>query len=137
VTQVRLTLTRPDLDGAPADVSGVLEWGPADAPVFADIRPGDRPVRTVDPGPWPVTEWVRSTPTKRHLLVPDVPDVVDYADLPDVDPATLTPTATPEAAWWAALHGLVRKAGPMTKAQYDAIDPHEQNVLYLVTPPTP
>ena len=38
----------------------------------------------------------------RYVLVPDSAATLDYADLVDVDPATLDPTAAPEAAWWAA-----------------------------------
>ena len=42
----------------------------------------------------------------RYVLVPDSLDIVDYADLVDVDPVTLDPTAEPEAAWWAAWAAL-------------------------------
>ena len=42
----------------------------------------------------------------RHVLVPDSSDTVDYADLVDVDPATLDPAAEPEAAWWAAWQAM-------------------------------
>ena len=38
----------------------------------------------------------------RYVLVPDSVATLDSADLIDVDPATLAPTAEPEAAWWAA-----------------------------------
>ena len=37
----------------------------------------------------------------RYVLVPDSVATLDYADLVDVDPLTLDPTAEPEAAWWA------------------------------------
>ena len=42
----------------------------------------------------------------RYVLVPDSAAVLDYADLVDVDPATLAPTAEPEAAWWAAWQAM-------------------------------
>ena len=42
----------------------------------------------------------------RYVLVPDSLDIVDYADLVDVDPVTLDPTAEPEAAWWAAIETM-------------------------------
>ena len=40
----------------------------------------------------------------RYVLVPDSVAVLDYADLVDVDPATLAATAEPEAAWWTHSH---------------------------------
>ena len=42
----------------------------------------------------------------RYVLVPDSVATLDYADLVDVDPLTLDPTAEPEAAWWAAWTAL-------------------------------
>ncbi len=56
--------------------------------------------------------WTAVEPTQRgairHFLVPDVPDdeVLEYSSLPDVDPATLEPSAEPEAAWWAIAESL-------------------------------
>lgn len=56
--------------------------------------------------------WTASEPTIRGIirsfLVPDVPDdeVLEYSSLPDVDPATLEPSAEPEAAWWAAWQAM-------------------------------
>lgn len=56
--------------------------------------------------------WTAYEPTIRGIirsfLVPDVPDdeVLEYSSLPDVDPATLEPSAEPEAAWWAALETM-------------------------------
>ena len=56
--------------------------------------------------------WTAYEPTIRGIirsfLVPDVPDdeVLEYSSLPDVDPATLEPTAEPEAAWWAIVESL-------------------------------
>jgi len=38
-----------------------------------------------------------------YVAVPDV-EAMDFTDLIRVDPATLDPTAAPEAAWWAALN---------------------------------
>ena len=42
----------------------------------------------------------------RYVLVPDSVATLDYADLIDVDPATLAATAEPEAAWWAIVESL-------------------------------
>ena len=56
--------------------------------------------------------WTADEPTLRgairHFLVPDVPDdeVLEYEGLTDVDPATLEPSAEPEAAWWAAIETM-------------------------------
>ena len=56
--------------------------------------------------------WTAYEPTIRGIirsfLVPDVPDdeVLEYEGLPDVDPATLDPSAEPEAAWWAAIETM-------------------------------
>ena len=56
--------------------------------------------------------WTAYEPTLRgairSFLVPDVPDdeVLEYTELPDVDPTTLEPSAEPEAAWWAAIETM-------------------------------
>lgn len=50
----------------------------------------------------------------RYVLVPDSVATLDYADLVDVDPATLEPSAEPEAAWWAAIEGIQGGAGGLT-----------------------
>ena len=78
--------------------------------------------------------WAAYEPTLRgairHFLVPDVPDdeVLEYEGLPDVDPATLEPSAEPEAAWWAAL-----EAGAYgVAATPDPDDPHVLLVRYPV-----
>lgn len=48
---------------------------------------------------------------KRHALaVPDVTSI-NYNDLTEVDPATLSPVAVPEAAWWAALDDIILGGG--------------------------
>ena len=58
--------------------------------------------------------WTAYEPTVRGIirsfLVPDVPDdeVLEYSSLPDVDPATLEPSAEPEAAWVAVTHREAR-----------------------------
>ena len=56
--------------------------------------------------------WTAYEPTIRGIirsfLVPDVPDdeVLEYSSLPDVDPATLEPSAEPDPAWWAAIETM-------------------------------
>jgi hypothetical protein len=74
--------------------------------------------------------WVVIEPTKRglirYIIVPDVGDVVlEYSSLPDVDPATLEPSAEPEAAWWAAWQA-------MASGTYLVPDPSNPG-LYLPT----
>ena len=44
--------------------------------------------------------------TTRYVSVTDSGTTLEYKDLVDVDPATLEPTAQPEAAWWAAWNAL-------------------------------
>ena len=61
----------------------------------------------------------------RYVLVPDSVATLDYADLVDVDPATLDPTAEPEAAWWAAWQA-------MASGTYLVPDPSNPG-LYLPT----
>lgn len=55
--------------------------------------------------------WTAYEPTLRgairHFLVPEAGDeVLEYTELPDVDPSTLEPSAEPEAAWWAAIETM-------------------------------
>ena len=57
---------------------------------------------------WWCWQIIERTPRgqTRYVLVPDSVATLDYADLVDVDPATLDPTAEPEAAWWAAWQAM-------------------------------
>lgn len=151
MTQVRLGITRPQADGTLVPVSGVVELRPSmrretpddvilPEPIYVPIRPPARPVVNLAPSvgwAWQVTEHVRGKATTRYFLVPDSVEIVDYADLEEVDPLTLSPTTAPEAAWWAALSGLVRKAGPMTREEYDALPVKDPGVLYLLRTSTP
>ena len=56
--------------------------------------------------------WTAYEPTSRgairSFLVPDVPGdiVLEYTELPDVDPTTLDPSAEPDPAWWAAIETM-------------------------------
>ena len=54
---------------------------------------------------WQIVERTPRGKT-RYVLVPDSVATLDYADLVDVDPATLEPSAEPEAAWWAAIETM-------------------------------
>ena len=66
---------------------------------------------TIDlPSTGPDWCWVIVEPTKRglirYVIVPESDEVLEYSSLPDVDPATLEPSAEPEAAWWAAIETM-------------------------------
>jgi hypothetical protein len=119
VTTVRLALLAPTSDGTGRRPTGSLEFKPTkrrnvagdvvlpaafskgltDPPSTAELAP-------TEPGwAWQVIERTSGgSPRSRYVTVPDTAEVVDYADLVAVDPATLEPTEEPEAAWWAALH---------------------------------
>lgn len=51
---------------------------------------------------WKIEERT-AVPATRHVVVPASGSTLGYEDLTDVDPATLSPTAVPEAAWTVAL----------------------------------
>ena len=61
-------------------------------------------------GYWKIWEQFDGGVT-RYVSVPDSTDPVDYADLIDVDPESLDPTAEPEAAWWLALQDVIDGLG--------------------------
>lgn len=63
-----------------------------------------------------------------YVTVPDVPGPLDDADLERVDPATLSPAAAPEAAWWAE----VRRLEAATSGGF-AVDPADNDVLLITT----
>jgi len=45
-----------------------------------------------------------------YVVVPDVPGPLDDTDLARVNPASLSPRATPTPAWWAAVNGTIATA---------------------------
>ena len=73
----------------------------------------------------------------RYVLVPDSAAVLDYADLIDVDPATLAATAEPEAAWWAALEraalGLDGGAPSTIYTITQSLDGGAPSTIYTIT----
>ena len=73
----------------------------------------------------------------RYVLVPDSVATLDYADLVDVDPLTLDPTAEPEAAWWAALElaalGLDGGAASTVYTTTQNIDGGVASTVYTTT----
>lgn len=63
-----------------------------------DVEPTDLPHWV-----WHVRYSVNGGTYDEWVIVPDSPTTVEWADLTRVDPATLDPAASPEAAWWRAL----------------------------------
>lgn len=117
-----MVAVRIDLRTADSTATGVVDWTPTKRrhidedpdhivlPVAFSVALVDG-VATVDVDAtgidwcWRVIERVAGG-AQRYVIVPDVA-TVDYGDLVDVDPETLSPTAEPEAAWWAALDDVV------------------------------
>lgn len=65
---------------------------------------------------------------RRYVVVPDSATEIDYADLVDVDPATLEPTAQPEAAWTIELAEANTK---VTAAEAAALEASTSSVTAL------
>ena len=130
MTVVGIDLRRPDGVGLSGS-SGRLEWRPTarrvegkavvmPQPFSVTLAGGAAVVEVAPNGPgwcWKVSEYVTGG-VVRYVTVPDMPSIA-YTDLVDVDPATLDPSAVPEAAWWAAL----RDAELGVSAIVDPADP--------------
>ena len=122
MTKILMKVLRPEQSGR-VPWSGKLRWEPTRRIVDGDfvVRPEPFDVLLVNGEGtaevhanglgwcWKVAECP-VTPGKnlvsysepRYFIIPDRPEVL-YADLVQVDPATLEPTAAPVAAWWEAL----------------------------------
>lgn len=116
MSSVRVGVVRPSATGTPVLVQGYLLWAPharravdgdvqLPASFRVDLDGSVRPVIEVESGwAWRVTEFVTGgAPGPRYLTVPESSEVVDYADLTEVDPATLEPTESTVPAWEAAV----------------------------------
>lgn len=120
MSRVHVSLHRDDGTSERTPIAGMIRFAPskrrtAGADVIlpagfdAELVGGEVTVELAPTGPdWC---WMVIEPTKRglirYIIVPDVGDVVlEYSSLPDVDPATLEPSAEPEAAWWAAWQAM-------------------------------
>ena len=117
---VRIDLRQPTASGTYVGIGGVVTCTPTRRRLLDDVTHhpivvvGDISVQLVDgvaspnlattDGTWC---WRITEPggTVRHISVGATD--ADYGDCPDVDPNTLTPTADPEAAWWAALEAAI------------------------------
>ena len=100
---------------APRTVKGAPDTIIIPAPFIIDTTDGGTASLTLAPtGPgwcWKITTTIAGIYSATHyVLVPDVA-TVDYADLVHVDPDTLAPGATPDAAWWAELNALKAAGG--------------------------
>lgn len=116
MTRVRMGLRAPvELAG------GRMEWRPrrhVDGPdvvlpdvVHVALVEGVETFAEIPVGVWWVDELVAEAGESRVLLVPDTEETVNYADLVDVDPATLDPVGPPPVdAWEAALGDAVHEA---------------------------
>ena len=120
MSKVHVSLHRDAAHGK-APISGPMRFAPsrrrsAGADIIlpagfdVDLVDGEAIVELDATGPdWC---WTAVEPTKRgairSILVPEASDdeVLEYEGLTDVDPATLEPSAEPEAAWWAAIETM-------------------------------
>jgi Repeat of unknown function (DUF5907) len=119
VTTIRLGVLHPTGTAADARSLGVLEFEATarrvvdgdvvlPAPFSVTLSATEDVTRELAPTTsewvWKVLERVTGGANGwRYLAIPDSEAVLDYAALVEVDPATLDPSAVPEAAWWAAL----------------------------------
>ena len=121
MSKVHVSLHRDDGTSERTPICGAVRFVPtrrrtAGADIIlpagfdAELVGGEVTVELAPTGPdWC---WMVIEPTKRglirYIIVPDVGDdeVLEYSSLPDVDPATLEPSAEPEAAWWAIVESL-------------------------------
>ena len=104
--QVQVSLLRPQQDNT-TTVTTVPLAVRVDGPTRVDV-----PV--TGPGNALVIQWppyaARAYTT--HHLIPEGEGDLLAATLPLVDPATLAPTAHPEAAWWEAVKNLTGGPSP-------------------------
>ncbi|NCD17839.1 MAG: collagen-like protein [Actinobacteria bacterium] len=122
MTTVHISLGRDDGTDQTA-AKGVVEWEPTtrredgtmvilERGFVAPLVDGEATV-TVDPSGltwcWRVTERTDSGGTERYVSVPNSATMMEYVDLPDVDPTTLVPwsPADPEAAYLTAFEAAV------------------------------
>lgn len=111
---ITIRLAVPSASGANLPAGGTMRWSPTRIRRVGDAvvlpRPFDVPLQgdiaviTVeDTGPdW---AWLVSEPGGRTRYLA-VAGTAEYADLQELDPATLEPTEEPQAAWWASLAAL-------------------------------
>lgn len=127
MTLIKVSLTKPSQTGS-VPARGSVIFAPSkrrdagasvEVPDPFRVRLGDAsPGHPAEPGvayvnlapsgvdwAWKAWEKVQGG-TIRYFLVPNSGSTLNYDDLVEVDPATLSPTSMPEAAWWAVAEDL-------------------------------
>lgn len=113
MTLVHVALSGPSADGALAPSRGMLQFTPTDrrtvgdvtvlpSPFHATLVAGVVDVDLAPTGPgwaWRIDEYIAGIPGRTIYVNVPATGPVNYADLVQVDPATLAPEATPGPAW--------------------------------------
>lgn len=119
MTRVRVDLRVATQDGTYIPAVGRTKWTPTrrrhvDGSTDYTVLPSGFSVWLMSAAPivevaptsagwcWKVQEYTQAGGV-RYVGVPDSATVVDYGDLPDVDPTSLSGASVPEASWWLAL----------------------------------
>lgn len=148
MTTVHVDLRRPQRGTAErAPVQGTLEVGlyrrtvEGDAFVltqtFNEVLVDGQAVLELAPtngaNAWRIVERTPQGVT-RYVAVPSQ-DAVEYVDLVDLDPATLTPSAEAVAAWDELGDRILSLPAvvALTQTAYDALSPKDSTTLYLIT----
>ena len=138
MTQIRLGLVKPLQDGTYRQVAGRVHLRPfarqSTAPAeptdvilpasFSVVLKPDQPAPVVElaPGYWRGVESTQPAGLTRTVVVPDLPGVVDWADLVDVDPATLEPSVPAVPAWEAAVAAVTAQSDRAAAASDGAVE---------------
>lgn len=118
MTTIHIRITVPTITGVNVGAKGRLRWTPTlrrnvdpNTVVLpkgfdVDLVSGEARVNvapTLANWCWKVEEGLYKVGvpngTTRYVSVPDSETVINYIDLPDLDPATLEPSAAPSAVW--------------------------------------
>jgi hypothetical protein len=139
VTLVNVVLTSPQNNGVNLPVNGWLQWTPTavrnaspelvlPVPFQTMLSPSAVSVEVEPTGPswcWVVDYRVPGYKNLTEYVAVPASGPVAFADLVRVDPATLAPTAAPEAAWYAYTDNVVAAVGSSA-----ALDGGNANSLY-------
>jgi len=122
MTQVRIDIRKPSITGVNVPLIIGMVWSPSTQRVVNDalvvpesfsVTLGQTPT-IIEVAPtqpdwvWRVRYTANSEKFDRYLVVPNSATVVDFTDLVEVDPGTLSPQIEPEAAWWASVQYMLR-----------------------------